>query len=150
MRPARLSGPLTFAALLYLPVQATGLVRPPLLTHISAFARARCARRLQTPIDRSCSATEDGRLSGRALVLRLCSNGSHLFLTALLRYSCLQPAVMPTRLPQKVSVAAMRLNNFHRYTCREVVLTLTGWWWGRIDGLFPFHQSLNEEIAARW
>lgn len=101
MIPAHPSPPSTFAALMFLLVQPAFLVRPPLLTRIYAFSRARCSRRLPTPIDRSCSTLEDVRLSAGALVSQLFSKGSHLLLTALPPYSYLQPAVMPKRLTHK-------------------------------------------------
>jgi hypothetical protein len=149
MMPADPCKPSTFAPLIYLLLQHAFLVRPPLLTRLYAFSGAGCTRRLAPPIDRPCSTPEDVRPSARALASQLCSNGSHLFLTALLPYPCLQPAVMPQRLPHKVRLAAMRLNNFHLYSCRAVVLTSTGSVSGRVDGHFPSNQSLNK-TEAQW
>jgi hypothetical protein len=49
------------------------LLRPQLLTRISAFPRARRSRRLPAPIDRACSPLEEVRLRAATLVSQLCS-----------------------------------------------------------------------------
>ena len=149
MTPADPCKPSAFAPVMCPLVPPACLVRPPLLARLYAFSGAGCARRLAPPIDRPCSTPEDVRPSARALASQLCSNGSHLFLTARLPYPCLQPAVMPQRLPHTVRLPAMSLNNFHPCSCREVVLRSTGSVSGRVDGHFPSNQSLNKTEAQR-
>jgi hypothetical protein len=51
------------------------LLRPQLLTRLSAFARAGLLRRLPAPLDRACSPLDEVRLYAGTLVPTLCSTG---------------------------------------------------------------------------
>jgi hypothetical protein len=70
--PILISPPL---AMRYLLAQSPFLVRPQLLTRISALPRAELSRRLPAPIDRAWSTLEDVRVSAGTLVSQRFSKG---------------------------------------------------------------------------
>jgi hypothetical protein len=70
--PILISPPL---AMRYLLAQSPVLVRPQLLTRISALPRAGLSRRLPAPIDRAWSTLEDVRVSAGTLVSQRFSKG---------------------------------------------------------------------------
>jgi hypothetical protein len=62
-------------AMRYLPAQSPFLVRPQLLTRISALPRTGLSRRLPAPIDRAWSPLEDVRVSAGMFVSQRFSKG---------------------------------------------------------------------------
>jgi hypothetical protein len=62
-------------AMTYLLVQSPFLMRPQLLTRLSALPRARPSRRLPAPIDRAWSTLEDVRVSAGTRVSQRFSKG---------------------------------------------------------------------------
>jgi hypothetical protein len=88
------------------------LLRPQLLTRISAVPRARRSRRLPASIGRSCAPLDEVRLRAGTLVPPLCSTGRPRVLTALSSCCDLQPAMPPKRVRPNRHMSVMMLKHF--------------------------------------